>query len=67
VARYGEWILLAPSAPLFWVIPLAVVIAALAALAVWLARRPAPSATATSPLSIEERRRLHEEAEALDA
>ena len=67
VARYGEWILLAPSAPLFWVTPFAAVVAALAALAFWLGRRTGSTATAASPLSVEERRRLHEEAEALDA
>jgi cytochrome c-type biogenesis protein CcmH len=64
--RYGEWVLLAPSAPAWWLLPFAVVLAAAAALGVWLVRRrgePAP------PLSIsaEERRRVHDEAEALDA
>ena len=66
-SRYGEWILLAPSSPLPWVIPFATVLGGLAALAAWLVRRrpraPAPSA----PLSEQQRRRLHDEAEALDA
>ena len=67
VARYGEWILLAPSAPFAWLVPFAVLLAAAAGLVVWLVRRdPAPSAPATV-LSDDERRRLHEEAEALDA
>ena len=68
VARYGEWILLAPTAPAAWVIPFVVVAAGAVALAAWLtARRGAPPPRAAVPLSAEERRRLHEEAEALDA
>jgi cytochrome c-type biogenesis protein CcmH len=69
VARYGQWILLAPSSPVVWIIPFAVVLAGAAALGRWLlARRrralvPAPVASLTT----DERRRLHEEAEALDA
>ncbi len=68
VARYGEWILLAPSSPAWWVLPFAVVLLAAAALVAWIVRRSG-GATAASPpaLSADERRRLHEEAEALDA
>ena len=66
-SRYGQWILLAPSSPLPWIIPFAAVLGGLAALAAWLVRRrpraPAPSV----PLSEQQRRRLHDEAEALDA
>lgn len=66
VARYGSWILLAPSSPLPWLVPLAVVIAGAAGLVAWLASRRRP--TSTSPvLTPEQRRSLHEEVEALDA
>lgn len=66
-ARYGEWILLAPTAPLVWIVPFAVVAVGAAGLVVWvLGRRTAP-VPETASLSEAERRRLHEEAEALDA
>jgi len=65
-SRYGEWILLAPSSPLPWVVPFATVIAGLLALTAWLARRPR-AATMSPPLTDQQRRRLHDEAEALDA
>jgi cytochrome c-type biogenesis protein CcmH len=66
VARYGDWILLAPSSPLPWLVPLAVVSAGAAGLVAWLAsrRRPAPTSPVLTP---EQRRSLHEEVEALDA
>lgn len=68
VARYGEWIRLAPSFPLAWVAPFAVVLAGAAALVAWLVRgRTARSVPPAPALTDEERRRLHEEAEALDA
>ena len=66
VARYGDWILLAPSSPLPWLVPLAVVVAAAAGLLAWLTRRRRPAGT-PPPLTPEERRSLHEEVEALDA
>jgi cytochrome c-type biogenesis protein CcmH len=67
VERYGEWILLAPSAPVAWLLPSAVVLAGVAGLAIWLvARRQAPAA-APRAVAADERRRVHEEAEALDA
>jgi len=66
-ARYGDWILLAPSSPLVWLIPFAAVLAGLLALAAWLVRHPARPGVAPAPLTDEQRRRLHEEAEALDA
>jgi cytochrome c-type biogenesis protein CcmH len=68
VARYGDWILLAPASPVVWVIPFAVVLAGAAALGAWLlTRRRALAAPPPAVLTAEERRRLHEEAEALDA
>jgi cytochrome c-type biogenesis protein CcmH len=66
VDRYGEWILLAPTSPAAWILPFAVLILGVAALATWLVRRrPAPSTH--EPVDDETRRRLHDEAEALDA
>jgi cytochrome c-type biogenesis protein CcmH len=67
VARYGEWIRLAPSAAAAWVIPFAVVLAGAALLAVWLVSRPRVAPEAVAELTPDERRRLHDEAEALDA
>jgi cytochrome c-type biogenesis protein CcmH len=68
VARYGQWILLAPSAPILWVIPFVAVLAGAAALGAWLlARRRVPATAPASSLTADERRRLHDEAEALDA
>ena len=66
VARYGEWIRLAPSAPLVWVLPFAVVATGGALLALWLrTRRAAPAPVAA--VDPEQRRRLREEVESLDA
>ena len=68
VARYGQWILLAPSSPIVWIIPFGVVLAGAAALGGWLvARRRAVVPAPARPISAEERHRLREEAEALDA
>lgn len=66
-SRYGEWILLAPSSPLPWVIPFAAVLGGLAALAAWLVRRRPRAATVSPPITDQQRRRLHDEADALDA
>ncbi len=67
VARYGDWILLAPSAPLYWLVPAAAVFAGLLGLGVLLVRgRPAGVARPAS-VSSEERQRLRDEVEALDA
>lgn len=66
VARYGQWILLAPSSVAYWLIPFVVVAAAAAGLVVWLARRR-PLVVGSVALSDEQRRNLHEEVEALDA
>jgi cytochrome c-type biogenesis protein CcmH len=64
--RYGQWILLAPSSPLVWVIPFVVVLAGVGALVAWLARGRAPMPRLVGPTA-DERRRLQEEAEAIDA
>ena len=66
VDRYGQWIRLAPSSPAAWLVPFAVVIAGIGLLSAWLLRRHAPSPP-RAVVSPEERQRLHEEAEALDA
>jgi cytochrome c-type biogenesis protein CcmH len=66
VARYGEWIRLAPSSALVWLVPFGVVLAGLALLGAWLVRRRGEQ-PAQEPLSAEQRQRIHEEAEALDA
>jgi len=67
VARYGEWILLAPSSPVVWIIPFAVVVGAAGILGVWLMARRGGSSPPPSSISPELRQRLREEAEALDA
>jgi len=67
VARYGEWIRLAPSGPAPWIVPFAVVLAGVLALGAWLLRRPPAAADAVPPVSDEVRRAVHDEAEALDA
>ena len=67
VARYGEWVLLAPSSPAAWLVPFAAVAAGIVGLLLWLrggARTARPSGPAVSDA---ERRRVHDEAEALDA
>ena len=67
VARYGEWILLAPSAPIVWLLPFAVVLAAAIGLVVWLVRRRPTTGASARSMTDAERRRLHDEVEALDA
>jgi cytochrome c-type biogenesis protein CcmH len=68
VARYGEWIRLAPSAPAVWLIPFVAVGVGVVALVAWLvARRRSAAGAPGSQVTPEERRRLHDEAEALDA
>jgi cytochrome c-type biogenesis protein CcmH len=67
VARYGEWIRLAPSGPLPWVLPFLVVAVGVGLLAAWLRSRRTTTAAPSPSLDADERRRLHEEAEVLDA
>ena len=67
VSRYGEWILLAPSSVLYWLAPAAVVFAGILALAMLLLRGRRTGPARPAPVSSDERRRLREEVEALDA
>jgi cytochrome c-type biogenesis protein CcmH len=67
VARYGEWIRLAPSSTALWLIPFGVVAAGLVLLGTWLIRRPRGTATVDGTPTDAQRRAVHEEAEALDA
>ncbi len=64
--RYGDWVLLAPTAAAAWILPFAVVLAAVAGLGAWLLSRRRPGST-PAPIDEAERRRLHAEVEALDA
>ena len=66
VARYGEWILLAPSAPLAWLVPFATVLAGIVGLAMWRVRRGSAAPHGEPSLTDPERQRLRDEAEALD-
>jgi len=70
VARYGEWILLEPSSPWFW-IPIGVIVLGAAGFVAWLragrARStPIPAATDTVDADAA-RQRIRDEVEALDA
>lgn len=67
VDRYGEWILLAPTAPAAWILPFAVILGGVAVLAVWLRTRRHSGPTPARVLTEEERRRIRADAEALDA
>jgi cytochrome c-type biogenesis protein CcmH len=67
VARYGEWIRLAPSATALWALPFVVLAAGVAVLVIWLRARRGPVEPGPSAVGDEERQRLREEAEALDA
>lgn len=71
-ARFGEWIRLAPSAPAVWLVPFVAVLGGIVVLLAWLARGRPGSVTAAGTsepreLDAAERRRVHDEAEALDA
>lgn len=68
VERYGQWILLSPTSPLAWWLPVGGVLVAGGLLAAWLLRRPArvaPDSTAEPDAA--SLARIREEAEALDA
>jgi cytochrome c-type biogenesis protein CcmH len=69
VDRYGEWILLAPRAPIAWLLPGAVVLLGLAGLSAWIWRGAARRATGDlrPPPTQADRDRVRGEAEQLDA
>ena len=67
VSRFGEWILLAPSSPLYWLAPAAAVFAGLLALGLLLIRGRRAGVAPPALVSSDERRRLRDEVEALDA
>ena len=67
VDRYGEWILLRPTAWLAWLLPFAVVVFGAALLGLWLMRRDRGADTPRRRLTAAEQARIREEAEALDA
>lgn len=66
VERYGEWILLSPSSPLAWLLPLAAVLFGTGMLGWWL-RRGRSGAVPTQPTDNRVRDRLRDEVEQLDA
>lgn len=67
VARYGDWILLAPASPVLWAVPFVVLAVGGGALLAWMVRaRRRPRVRASRP-DDDVRRRLRDEAEALDA
>ena len=66
VARYGEWILLAPPSPFAWWIPPIALLIGIGILAWWLARgrgAPAPAVEPTATV----RQQVRDEVEQLDA
>jgi cytochrome c-type biogenesis protein CcmH len=66
VARYGEWILLAPVSPIAWWIPPAAVLLGIGVFAWWLGRGRGPVVPA-APLPGQARERIRDEVEQLDA
>lgn len=68
VASYGEWILLAPPEPVLWWLPGVALLLGIGALVAWFTARGgrARQPTAVAPVADEERRRIHDELEALD-
>ena len=71
VARYGEWILLAPTQPLWWALPLVAVLVGAVVMLASMARAGRARLDAARPGAARPaepmRRRLHDEADALDA
>lgn len=67
VDRYGQWILLAPSSPLPWLVPLLGLLVGIGLLTAWLRSRPPVAVEPADDPSDAERQRVRDEAEALDA
>ena len=67
VARYGEWILLAPRSALVWLLPALVVLLGTALLAWWLRRGRTTVAPPALPAGDPIRDRIRDEVERLDA
>lgn len=67
VDRYGEWILLKPTSPLAWLLPLAAVLIGTGLLARWLRRGRSSVAPAPQPPDNGMRDRIRDEVEQLDA
>ena len=67
VARYGEWILLAPPSPLAWWIPPLALLVGIGVFAWWLGRGHAAPAPAPAPPPTGVRRQISDEVEQLDA
>ena len=67
VARYGEWILLQPTSPLIWILPLVALLAGVALFGWWLlGRRTAPEPVSAQIDTAADRQRVRDEAELLD-
>ena len=67
VARYGEWILLAPPSPFAWWIPVAAMAVGVGVLAGWLRRGRAPDAPVIAAPAPGLRDQIRDEVERLDA
>lgn len=67
VDRYGEWILLSPSAPVAWLVPPLALVAGAGLVAAWLLRRRGVSSPVAPAAPDADVRRVREEADALDA
>jgi cytochrome c-type biogenesis protein CcmH len=67
VARYGEWILLAPPSPFAWWIPVVAMVVGVGVLAWWLRRGRAPNAPITAGPVPGLRDQIRDEVEQLDA
>jgi cytochrome c-type biogenesis protein CcmH len=67
VDRYGEWILLAPTSPLVWLLPAAAVLLGIGLLAWWLRRGGSVVPAAPPPTGGALRERIRDEVEQLDA
>ena len=67
VARYGDWILLAPSTPLVWWLPALALVAGVGLLAWWLRRGRGESGPSVAAPARDVRTQISEEVEQLDA